>query len=267
VVLPACDHGRVVVTGVLQWAVWAAMATTVLVTPVSPAQASAGDVRETPGIRAARATPRPPEIVQRRISFPDSRKQQMADYSKRHYGRAVWRLHPRGIVEHYTGSDSLASVLATFATNDPDPELGERPGVCAHFVIDKDGTIYQLVSTRIRCRHTVGLNHRMIGVEHVGTSDAAVLGNGRQLRASLRLTAWLVHRFTLSTGDVIGHSESVSSRFHRERYPPWRCQTHRDFSPPAMRRYRTLLVRGVARWTADTSAPDWRQRVGRCPSG
>ena len=36
----------------------------------------------------------------------------------------------------------------TFAANAPDVELDERPGVCAHFVIDRDGTIHQLVSLR-----------------------------------------------------------------------------------------------------------------------
>ena len=67
----------------------------------------------------------------------------------------------------------------TFAPNRPDPELHERPGVCAHFVIDRDGTIHQLVPLRLMCRHTVGLNHTAIGIEHVGISDAEVLGNAR----------------------------------------------------------------------------------------
>ena len=57
----------------------------------------------------------------------------------------------------------------------PDSELHELPGTCAHFVIDTDGTIYQLVSTSIMCRHTVGLNYTAIGIEHVGTSDAQIL--------------------------------------------------------------------------------------------
>jgi N-acetyl-anhydromuramyl-L-alanine amidase AmpD len=203
-------------------------------------------------------------ITQRRIGFPSSRKRQMAAYSQRHYGEATWRLRPRGIVQHYTGSGSLAGVMATFAANSPDPELGERPGVCAHFVIDTDGSVYQVVSLRIRCRHTVGLNHRMIGVEHVGTSDAAVMSNGRQRVASLRLSAWLVARFGLSTADVIGHNENVRSTLHRERYRPWRCQTHGDFARSTMRDYRARLVRRVAAVGGDTTAPQWRgNRCGR----
>ena len=49
-------------------------------------------------------------------------------------------------------------------------------------MIDKDGTIYQLVPITIMCRHTVGLNYTAIGIEHVGTSDQEILGNPRQLQ-------------------------------------------------------------------------------------
>jgi len=96
-------------------------------------------------------------------------------------------LHPRAIVEHYTATNSFASVYATFANDAPDAELRELPGTCAHFVIDRDGTIYQLVKLTLRCRHTVGLNWAAIGIEHVGTSDAQVLGNAAQMRSSLAL--------------------------------------------------------------------------------
>ena len=43
------------------------------------------------------------------------------------------------IVEHYTASNSFSSAYQTFARNRPDSELGELPGVCAHFVIDRGG--------------------------------------------------------------------------------------------------------------------------------
>ena len=91
------------------------------------------------------------------------------------------------------------------------------------------------------CRHTVGLNWTAIGIEHVGTSDEALLGNRRQLAASLRLTRMLQGRHRIATRNVIGHAESLSSPFHRERVARLRNQTHRDLATPAMRRYRRLL--------------------------
>ena len=69
-----------------------------------------------------------------------------------------------------------------FSRNAPDLELHELPGICSHFVIDRDGTIYRLVTPTIMCRHTVGLNYTAIGIEHVGRSDAQVMGDRRQLR-------------------------------------------------------------------------------------
>jgi hypothetical protein len=115
--------------------------------------------------------------------------------------------------------------------------------VCAHYVIDKDGTVYRLVPTTIMCRHTVGLNWTSIGIEHVGHSDAEVLGNARQRAASLRLTRHLQGRFRIRTRNVIGHNESLSSPFHRERVASLRRQTHGDFRRPSMRRYRRALKR------------------------
>jgi N-acetylmuramoyl-L-alanine amidase len=188
-------------------------------------------------------SPSKPKIVWKPIPFPASRKAETASYSLRHYGSSSWRLrHPHVIVEHYTANDSFSATWNTFAADVPDSELGERPGTCSQFVIDTDGTIYQLVPLGVRCRHTVGLNWTAIGIEHVGTSDASILGNPRQLHASLALTAWLMSRFRISLGDVIGHNESLTSPYHRERYAPWRCQTHGDWTQADMNRYRALLA-------------------------
>ncbi len=188
-------------------------------------------------------TPPKPRIVWKPIPFPAARKAETAAYSLRHYGSASWRLrHPHVIVEHFTANDSLSATWNTFASDVPDPELHQLPGTCAHFVIDTDGTIYQLVPLGVRCRHTVGLNWTAIGIEDVGTSDASVLDNPRQLKASLDLTVWLMSRFRISLGDVIGHAESLTSPYHRELYAPWRCQTHGDWTRADMNRYRLLLA-------------------------
>ncbi len=146
------------------------------------------------------------------------------------------------IVEHYTASTTFSSAWNTFASDTPDSELHQLPGTCAHFVIDTDGTIYQLVPLGTMCRHTVGLNWTAIGIEHVGTSDASILSDPRQLRASLRLTLWLAHRYGISLPNVIGHAESLTSPYHRERYAPWRCQTHGDWQHADMQVYRAKLA-------------------------
>jgi beta-N-acetylhexosaminidase len=145
----------------------------------------------------------------------------------------------------------------------PDSELRELPGTCAHFVVDRDGTIYQLVRLDTICRHTVGLNWTAIGIEHVGTSDAEILHDPRQLQASLRLTAWLMSRYHISLGNVIGHNESLTSPYHRELYAPWRCQTHADWNRADMDVYRRRLA-AVARSEDIPLGPPARRVAPRC---
>jgi N-acetylmuramoyl-L-alanine amidase-like protein len=182
-----------------------------------------------------------PKIVQKPIPFDAKRKAEMDAYTKRHYGTATWQLvHPHVIVEHYTAGPSFDSAYNTFAANSPD--LGELPGTCAHFIIDTDGTIYQVVPLTIMCRHTVGLNYTAIGIEHVGTSDQQVLRNQAQMRASLQLTLWLMQRYGISLPNVIGHNESLSSPYHKELIASWRCQTHADWTHADMNVYRRELT-------------------------
>ena len=181
----------------------------------------------------------------------------MARYSKRHYGERTYELtDPQVVVEHYTDGTSFDSAWNHFAANGT--HLGEKPGVCAHFLIDTDGTIYQLVNLRIRCRHAIGMNWTAIGVEHVGTSADEILGDRDMMRASLRLTVWLMARYGISWGNVIGHAETLQSPFHHELYDDWRCMTHADFNRGEMRIFRRRLKHVAARLDVPIGAgPDW----------
>lgn len=183
-----------------------------------------------------------PKIVSKPIPYGAERKADMAAYARRHYGLDTYLLTaPKVIVEHYTENTSFSATYNTFAPNRPDPELNEKPGTCAHFVIDQRGRIYQLVPITIMCRHTVGLNYTAIGIEHVATSDAGVLNNRRQMKASLRLTRWLRCANAIDLKNVIGHAESLSSPFHKENVARLKTQTHGDFPRKAMTKYRSRL--------------------------
>jgi beta-N-acetylhexosaminidase len=214
-------------------------ATTTFTAPTPP-----GSTVRTSPVRppAAAQLPPKPRIVSDPIPFGPRRKAEMVAYAERHYHLHTYRLiHPQVIVVHFTGSSDYSSTFNTFAPDLPDSELHELPATCAHFVIDSDGTIHQLVSTAIMCRHTVGLNWTAIGIEHVGTSDAEILGRPRQLRASLALTHWLRCRFQIKVANVIGHNESLSSPFHHEDVASLRTQTHDDWTRADMQVYRARL--------------------------
>ena len=187
-----------------------------------------------------------PQIVWKKIPFGAQRKREMAAYSKRHYGeRSSVLSDPKVVVEHYTDGTSFQSAWNYFAANVR--HLGELPGVCSHFLVDTDGTIYQLVNLRIRCRHTIGLNDSAIGIEMVGTSDAEILHRAPQLHAALQLTLWLVARFAIEVRNVIGHAESLTSPYHHELYESWRCQTHSDWQHADMHIFRRKLKRMARR--------------------
>jgi N-acetylmuramoyl-L-alanine amidase len=183
-----------------------------------------------------------PPIVQKPIPFGAKRKHETAAYAQRHYGISDYHLtDPHVIVEHYTVTSTFQQTYNTFAPDVPDSELHELPGTCSHFVIDRDGTIYQLVALSIMCRHTVGLNWTAIGIEHVGSSDAQILNDAAQMRASLRLTQWLRCKYRIAGKNVIGHAESLSSPYHHENVTRLKTQTHGDWTHADMGTYRKRL--------------------------
>src|SRR6266511_4201531 len=186
-----------------------------------------------------------PPIVLDPIPFPHSRKEETSAYAEEHYGLDTFSLvDPHVIVEHFTANETFLPVYNTFAADSP--HLGELPGTCSHFVIDKDGTIYQLVPLDLICRHTVGLNWTAIGIEMVGESDQEILDNPSQLDAALDLTLWLMQRFDIELRNVIGHKESLTSPFRMEQVPSLKCQTHQDWNHRDMERFRADLA-GLAK--------------------
>lgn len=179
------------------------------------------------------------------IPYGKKRKHQMAAYSKRHYGKRRWQLRNRRvIVLHFTGGSTYRSAWETFASNAPN--TGERPGVCSHFVIAKNGRIHRLVRPAIRCRHAIGLNHRAIGVEMVqetGPSshwaDRQILHRDRQLKAALRLVGWLKQRFGIKMREVIGHAMANDSSYFKD-LEGWR-NDHTDWLRRDVVRFRHRL--------------------------
>jgi hypothetical protein len=195
-----------------------------------------------PAAEEARAGVRAPDIKFDPISYGNSRKKQMANYSKRHYGDREWRLKKvKAVVLHYTASGSYSSAWSTFNSNAP--SLGESPGVCAQYVVDKDGTVYQLTRREVRCRHTIGLNHVSLGIEMVQEdlgnphrTAEAILGRKKQARSAVRLVAWLEDRYSFGLNNVIGHGMANSSPFFLDKQG-WR-NDHVDWLKPEVKQFR-----------------------------
>ncbi|MDZ7681457.1 MAG: peptidoglycan recognition family protein [Fodinibius sp.] len=75
--------------------------------------------------------------------------------------------------------------------------------VSAHYMIKRDGTIYQLLPDTLFARHVIGLNHTAIGIENVGSKEQPL--TDAQLRANSFLINRLKQRHDISY--LIGHYE------------------------------------------------------------
>lgn len=200
--------------------------------------ASAAPVLEPVGTVAA------PPVVYDPIPYGAVRKKQMARFASRHYGVKDWRqLQVKQVILHFTVSNTYSSIHNWFASSTPAgyfPGKAEKPGVCAQFVIDKDGTIYQQVKLTKMCRHTTGLNSTSIGIEFVEmTSAANILGRPRQLQSGLALVRWLQAKYSISDKDVIGHQMANKSRYFQDNQG-W-INDHVDWYPSQVRTFRSQL--------------------------
>jgi hypothetical protein len=99
------------------------------------------------------------------------------------------------IVLHCT-EGSLASALAEFQKSD-----GRQ--VSSHYVIDRNGDIYQMVSDSDRSNHCMGANQNSIGIEHVGSETDTL--TDLQAAASAALIRWLLEQYHIPRTNIFGH--------------------------------------------------------------
>lgn len=101
------------------------------------------------------------------------------------------------VVLHCTEA-SLQATLAEFQNGDPS---GRQ--VSAHYVIDKNGDIYQMVDDSDRANHCRGANQNSIGIEHVAQPTDALTDS--QAKSSAALIGWLLEQYDVPATSVYGH--------------------------------------------------------------
>lgn len=212
-----------------------------------PPSVSATEPSMPPPTPKPSATVAKPAIVADLVPYGALRKQQMAAYCKRHYGaaQATWVLKPKAIVLHYTAGGLYSSAHNTFASNTPN--LGELPGVCAHFIIDKDGTIYQQLALGVRCRHTIGLNYVAVGIEFVQEGGSGptwatdqIFKRSKQINAGLHLVKWLQWKYKMPTKNILGHGTANASPLFKD-LEGWR-NDHVDWNSTSLARFKKKLA-------------------------
>ncbi|MCD6281979.1 N-acetylmuramoyl-L-alanine amidase [bacterium] len=129
------------------------------------------------------------------------------------------------IVLHHTVGD-FESTKNTFMKPDPDN------GVSAHFVVDKEGNVFQMVDEEKVAWHAgkasryeggTGVNNRSIGIEFVNKGDGVDEYTPAQIAAGRELVDYLRDKYNITDGEdhVVGHKEVHSGKIDPSENFPW----------------------------------------------
>ncbi len=153
-----------------------------------------------------------PIIKQKPILFDTKRIELTQQYRQQHYGikqSSSIVIVPKMIVLHWTVTKSLQDAFNFFYSPilkyRPDIEGSGDLNVSAQFLVDRDGSIYQLMPSNWMARHVIGLNNIAIGIENIGGTQKADLTQ-EQVIANAALIRQLVKQYP-SIHYLIGHFE------------------------------------------------------------
>jgi hypothetical protein len=99
------------------------------------------------------------------------------------------------IVLHCTTAETVEGTISWF--------LNRESRVSAHYVVDKNGAIYQIVRDECSAWHAKAANSKSIGIEIVGTATDRL--TDAQSLASAQLVRWLATEYGIPAANVLGH--------------------------------------------------------------
>ncbi|MDE5525177.1 N-acetylmuramoyl-L-alanine amidase [Elizabethkingia meningoseptica] len=148
-------------------------------------------------------------IIQRPVEFNQERINLSLDYMRTHYGmnQKTPTINPIMIVLHFTEVGTLDHNIKyfsnTYLNGRRNLSRESALNVLAHFIIDRDGSIYQLLDPTMFARHTIGLNYCAIGIENIGGTKQPL--TDAQVEANAGLIRYLTKKYPIQY--LIGHSE------------------------------------------------------------
>jgi N-acetyl-anhydromuramyl-L-alanine amidase AmpD len=155
------------------------------------------------------------KIIEKPIEYNQERTRLSVEYLKERHGIIQTKptITPKIIVLHYTAGGTIKTNFNYF--NNIKIENARKINkdqsllnVSAHYLIDRDGSIYHLVDDNLLARHTIGLNYCSIGVENIGSKKEPL--TDKQVIANANLIRHLCKKHKIEY--VIGHSEYIKFR-------------------------------------------------------
>ncbi|MBD2655419.1 N-acetylmuramoyl-L-alanine amidase [Synechocystis sp. FACHB-383] len=117
------------------------------------------------------------------------------------------------IVVHYTTAGTFESTKNHFLNPAPPCPTPSNPSrtcpVSAHYIIDKNGDIYQMVKDVDKAWHAAQANRTSIGIEHVARVGDRLTES--QEKSSIRLIKWLMTEYKIPKENIKAHKQVLST--------------------------------------------------------
>lgn len=150
------------------------------------------------------------KIINKPINYSQERISLSVKYLKEHHGltQKSPTIVPKMIVLHYTAGGTVESNFnyfnKTYLENARNTLKKQSTlNVSSQYIVDRDGTIYQLMEPNMFARHTIGLNYCAIGIENIGSKKQPL--TQKQVIANAQLVRHLTQKYKIEY--LIGHSE------------------------------------------------------------
>jgi hypothetical protein len=153
-------------------------------------------------------------VLQKMLPCEDWKEEYEA-YFQRHNNDTSLILDPKIIVirsTNFPSVDALWNVWkqgSLYDEGDDGPIYGH---LSCHFIVDKMGTIHQLLPLNLRSKGAYGVNHCAITIETIGLSNGDILNNIQQKQAVYSLVSVIMKKFGIPLSKVYGHHEVAQGK-------------------------------------------------------
>ena len=147
-------------------------------------------------------------IVEKFLPWSENRERLTREYAELHYGMSITTIEPQAVVVHWTAGDTWQSAYYTFYD---DTRNDGTVNVSSQFLVDRDGTIYQLMPDNKLARHVIGYNWCAIGIENVGGVNNVENLTYEQLKSNIELIRYLRNKYP-KIRYIFGHYQQIIAR-------------------------------------------------------
>ena len=134
---------------------------------------------------------------------------------------------PNFVIIHHTAQDSTAQTLMTFTM--------PKTQVSAHYVVGRDGKVYQMVNDYLRAQHagvsrwgnSTDLNSSSLGIELDNNGFEPY--SDQQIKSLCVLLETLKRKYSIPTANFIGHADIAPTRKPDPSNFPWKVLADKGF--------------------------------------